>query len=110
MFTGVGGNYYATSQFIVEHVGKKHRSRVSSYTQIGRSLGLALGPIIASILVYVDFNIGQLQVNKETNAGWTVAIFAVVQGLLILWYFPKHGSQMLQERARTRRLPESNSN
>ena len=107
MFMGIGGGFYPIYQYVAEHVGKNHRSNITSLTAgVGRASGLAMGPIVASILVYVDFNIGELQVNKETNAGWTVAIFCIAQGLLIFWFFPKHGSQMLQERARVRRLPE----
>ena len=111
IFTGIGSGKYPIYQFVAEQVGKRHRSSVTSLTSgIARTLGLAMGPITASILVYVDFSIGDLQVNKETNAGWVVAILCVVQGLLVFWYFPKHGSYILQKGARDRLLPEQNGN
>merc|ERR1711977_235352 len=110
IFTGIGGGYYPLAQYVAEYVGKNHRSNVQSLLGIARSFGLAMGPILAAILVYVDFDIGELQIIKETNAGWTVALLCTVHGILIFWYFPKHGSQMLRNKAKSSSSPEDANN
>ena len=52
--------YSWTATYISECVGKKHRSRITSYMAgLSRSLGLAFGPIVAAVLVFVDFDIGK---------------------------------------------------
>ena len=147
---GLGGSFYPVNTFVAEHVGKKQRSKVTSWmVGTSRSLGLALGPVVAAVLVYVDFDIGELTIDRETNPGWTVAIACLVQtgfcesacdaivcfvalmtDLLILtlfiltllilsialvstvaWYFPRHGSRLMQKKAQgkleERALPES---
>ena len=79
--------------FLAQAVGKKRRSGVVLNTiGIPRSLGYALGPVLASILVYVDFNVGELTIDRETNPGWTIATLAIVQTGLVLLHFPREGA------------------
>lgn len=95
---GLGMSFYPVYQFIAERIGKKHRSNTMALLGIFRALGFSLGPIFAAVLVYVDFNIGKLTVDKETNAGWSVAIFCAFQTALVVWFFPREGSKLLAAR------------
>jgi len=100
LLVGFGGSYYPVYQFIAEMVGKKHRSHVMGVCGVGRALGFCLGPVVAAILVYVDFHIGDLTINKETNAGWTVAIYCAFQTAMVVWYFPREGSKLVGRKRR----------
>ena len=100
VLVGFGGSYYPVYQFIAEMVGKKHRSHVMGVCGVGRALGFCLGPVVAAILVYVDFHIGDLTINKETNAGWTVAIYCAFQTAMVVWYFPREGSKLVGRKRR----------
>ena len=96
---GLGMSFYPVYQFIAEREGKKNRSNTMALLGIFRALGFSLGPIFAAVLlVYVDFNIGKLTVDKETNAGWSVAIFCAFQTALVVWFFPREGSKLLAAR------------
>ena len=66
---------------------------------IARSLGLSLGPVMAAVLVYVDFHIGELQVDKNSNPGWVIAIACLIQTSLLSFCFPRHGSTLLRRKA-----------
>mmetsp|Transcript_7194 Transcript_7194/g.17742 ORF Transcript_7194/g.17742 Transcript_7194/m.17742 type:complete len:438 (-) Transcript_7194:108-1421(-) len=103
---GMGASLYPIFQFIAEEVGKKHRSRVlSNISGLGKSFGFALGPIFAACLAYVDFNIGDLVVDKETNPGWTVAILCLFQTFLIVTTFPRRGSRLIGKEKVSPSLP-----
>ena len=93
LIAGFGGAFYPIFQFLAEEVGVRHRSSVMSIVLVGRSLGFALGPAVAAVLVYVDFNVGDLAVDKETNGGWTVAIACGIQIILIVAFFPRGGGR-----------------
>lgn len=93
LIAGFGGAFYPIFQFLAEEVGVRHRSSVVSIVLVGRSLGFALGPAVAAVLVYVDFNVGDLAVDKETNGGWTVAIACGIQIILIVAFFPRGGGR-----------------
>ncbi len=68
---GCGASVYPVYQFVAEEVGKNKRSEVISLISgFGKSLGFALGPIFAACLAYVDFSIGEMDVDKDTNPGW----------------------------------------
>ena len=97
ILAGFGCSSYPVYQFIAERIGKKHRSGVMSASGVGRYLGFALGPAVAAVLVYVDFNIGDLSIDKETNGGWTVALYCAIQTVLIVSFFPRDGSNMIQK-------------
>jgi len=101
---GMGTGAYPVLQYVTEYTGKKHRSRVSSLVGMGRSLGYALGPVLASILVYVDFTVGELTIDKMTNPGWTIAIACVGMTALIVWLFPRHASKATRE---PKQIPEA---
>ena len=98
---GLGSSYYPVYQLIAEKVSKRHRSLVMSVCSVGRSMGFCLGPVFAAIIVYVDFHIGDLVLNKETNAGWTVAIFCAAQIFLVVWQIPKEGSKLVGKKKTT---------
>ena len=68
---GCGASVYPVYQFVAEEVGKNKRSEVISLISgFGKSLGFALGPISAATFAYVDFSIGEMDVDKDTNPGW----------------------------------------
>ena len=111
--TGMGGNFYPSSQYLVENVGRKRRSAVlSNAMYMSRSIGLALGPAFAAGLSFIPpLKMGDLNIDKETNPGWAVAILAIGQTGLITWCFPRHGSRLLRRKAQgqlqEQRLPDT---
>ena len=107
---GCGSSVYPIYQYIAEEVGKNHRSEViSMISGFGKSFGFALGPIFAACLAYVDFNIGKLEVDKETNPGWTVAILCLLQTILVVWVFPRHGSRLIGKPKAEPDLPQTSA-
>jgi len=77
---GLGGSAYPVMTFLSEAVGKKHRSNVTSIViGVSRSLGYALGPVFAAALVYVDFRVGELTIDKRNNPGFFIALLCVGQ-------------------------------
>eukprot|EP00213_Chloropicon_mariensis_P007215 CAMPEP_0197470614 /NCGR_PEP_ID=MMETSP1309-20131121/1358_1 /TAXON_ID=464262 /ORGANISM="Genus nov. species nov., Strain RCC998" /LENGTH=330 /DNA_ID=CAMNT_0043007637 /DNA_START=504 /DNA_END=1496 /DNA_ORIENTATION=- len=83
--------------YVCEEVGKKHRSQVTSVmVGVARSLGYALGPILAAAFVKIDFRVGELTVDKDTVPGWAIAILCIFQTVNVAWHFPRHGSKLLK--------------
>merc|ERR1712072_188779 len=105
---GCGASLYPVYQFVAEEVGKKHRSKVLTVVSgFGKSFGFALGPIFAACLAYVDFQIGDMKVDKETVPGWTVAFLCLFQTFLIVWFFPRKGSRLIGKEKVSRDLPQA---
>merc|ERR1712072_1282042 len=105
---GRGASLYPVYQFVAEEVGKKHRSKVLTVVSgFGKSFGFALGPIFAACLAYVDFQIGDMKVDKETVPGWTVAFLCLFQTFLIVWFFPRKGSRLIGKEKVSRDLPQA---
>jgi len=105
---GFGASQYPIYQFIAESVGKNHRSKVISLVSgFGKSFGFALGPIFAACVANVDFQLGDMVVDKETNPGWMVALLCVVQIALVVWVFPREGSKLIGKEKLSADLPES---
>ena len=94
---GLGCNTTPVLTYLAEASSKKQSSAVIGMV-VGapRSLGYALGPVVAAALVFVDFHVGKLTVDKETNAGWTTALLGVAQTGAILWLFPRSGSKLMK--------------
>merc|ERR1712072_1341010 len=72
----------------------------------GRLLG-GCGAIFAACLAYVDFQIGDMKVDKETVPGWTVAFLCLFQTFLIVWFFPRKGSRLIGKEKVSRDLPQA---
>ena len=95
---GLGGSAYPVMTYLSEAVGKKHRSNVTSIViWISRSLGYALGPVFAAALVYVDFHMGELTIDKRNNPGFFVALLCVGQLVAVSWSFPREGSELMDK-------------
>merc|ERR1712096_536602 len=106
---GLGGSAYPVMTYLSEAVGKKHRSNVTSIViGISRSLGYALGPVFAAALVYVDFHMGELTIDKRNNPGFFVALLCVGQLVAVSWSFPREGSKLMDKnKTNERRLPST---
>ena len=106
---GLGGSTYPVLTYLSEAVGKKHRSNATSIVMgVSRSLGYALGPVFAAALVYVDFHMGELTIDKRNNPGFFVALICVGQQLAVSWSFPREGSKLMDKnKTNERRLPST---
>lgn len=49
-------------------------------------------------MVYVDFRVGELTVDKDSNPGWVIAIASVLQMSLVAYGFPRQGSRLVNRR------------
>merc|ERR1712190_71482 len=109
MIGGLGGSWYPVMTYLSEAVGKKHRSNVTSIVLgVSRSLGYALGPVFAAALVYVDFHMGELTIDKRNNPGFFVALLCVGQLVAVSWSFPREGSKLMDKnKTNERRLPST---
>merc|ERR1711934_1335985 len=98
---GLGGSWYPVMTYLSEAIGKKHRSNVTSIVLgVSRSLGYALGPVFAAALVYVDFHMGELTIDKRNNPGFFVALLCVGQLVAVSWSFPREGSKLMDKNKR----------
>lgn len=106
---GLGGSWYPVMTYLSEAIGKKHRSNVTSIVLgVSRSLGYALGPVFAAALVYVDFHMGELTIDKRNNPGFFVALLCVGQLVAVSWSFPREGSKLMDKnKTNERRLPST---
>ena len=106
---GLGGSAYPILTYLSEAVGKKHRSNMMSIVMgVSRSLGYALGPVFAAALVYVDFHMGELTIDKRNNPGFFVALLCVGQLVAVSWSFPREGSELMDKnKTNERRLPST---
>merc|ERR1711959_432592 len=111
MIGGLGGSWYPVMTYLSEAVGKKHRSNVTSIVLgVSRSLGYALGPVFAAALVYVDFHMGELTIDKRNNPGFFVALLCVGQLVAVSWSFPREGSKLMDKnKTNERRLRRQTS-
>merc|ERR1712190_78463 len=109
MIGGLGGSWYPVMTYLSEAVGKKHRSNVTSVVLgVSRSLGYALGPVFAAALVYVDFHMGELTIDKRNNPGFFVSLLCVGQLVAVSWSFPREGSKLMDKnKTNERRLPST---
>merc|ERR1712188_78000 len=109
MIGGLGGSWYPVMTYLSEAVGKRHRSNVTSIVLgVSRSLGYALGPVFAAALVYVDFHMGELTIDKRNNPGFFVALLCVGQLVAVSWSFPREGSRLMDKnKTNERRLPST---
>ena len=100
LLTGFSGPRVISRRYIADHVSLEDRTLASSQFVTANAMGLAFGPLIASMVATLDYRfeygINLFASNKrfvlflyqtETAPGWIMCLFWIVSLIILLFFF-----------------------